>query len=210
MPIYDNQCLIDNINKLCKGLKQREIADITGTQQSRISKLLGDDDSARFSIEQISRLAEHFNVSIDYLVTGREPKPTTSTRQVCEVLVQLFEEYKLKHTTLTKDEELEIPYTICEGKMAIPDTMTEKKHMNYNALYFPIIWERNPDREYTEDELDNLRNDLMFGGNELPSNTSINKFLSAFIPIYELHDAGKMPDEAYKYTVNSLLENLSS
>ena len=210
MSHYHNEILVKNIEKLrdANHMSQHELAEIAGTQQSRISKLLGADDSARFSIEQVYKLAEHFNVSIDYLVTGKEPQPTTSKRQICEVLVQLFDKYHLKHNTLVRNEELEIPVTVYEGKVELPGTDTEVRRMEYNTLYFPIVWDRNPDREYTEDELDNLQSDLLFFGNGLEDNMAINKFLSAYIPIHELHDAGKMPDEAYKFTINSLLENL--
>lgn len=37
---------------------------------------------------------------------------------------------------------------------------------------------------------------------------AFNKFLDAYIPIHGLHSAGKMPDEAYKYTIKSLLETI--
>lgn len=207
---YDNDILKANIEKLRKdkGMTQNDLADVAGVQQSRISALLGKDAGARFSIDQIYRLAQHFGVSIDFLVTGEEPKPANSTRRVCEALVSFFENYYLESTDYERTEEVHIPYTCYENGYHFPDTDEEKRTFKYHALFFPHCWKLNPDREYTEEELENLESDDRYCGNELSFNISINQFLDAFIPVYRLYDAGKMPEDAYKYTVKSLLDGI--
>ncbi len=209
---YDNEILKANINKLRdnSGMSQKDFAAIAGIHQSRLSTLLGDDKGNRFSIEQIYRIAHHFGVSIDYLVTGKEPEPIKTPRQVCEALVSLFEKFYLDTKDFEVIETIDIPYyTPVDGGYSMPELHTEEKTIKYHALFFPHCWAPNPDREYTEDEMDELHMDNIYNGNELPKNIAINKFLDAFIPIHKLYAAGKMPDEAYKYTVNSLLDNLS-
>lgn len=210
MPIYDNEILKDNIEKLQKdnGLNQESFAKKAGISQSRLSKLLGSDEGARFSIEQVCNIANEFNVSIDYLVTGKEPKVINSTRKICEILVQLFEDYYLKHTDFSREEEIQqVIYSYQDG-YNIPDIECSKKEIKYNALFFSQCWYPNPNRDYTDDELDSLRDEAYQSGNELIHSIEINKFLNAFIPIFELYDAAKMPNEAYKYTVQSLLDNV--
>lgn len=210
MRVYDNEILKANIEKLRKGkgLSQAEFAEIAGVQQSRISKLLGNDDGGRFSIEQVYNIASAFRVSIDYLVTGNEPQPISSARQVCEVLVHLFDDYFLEHSDFSRVEEIERPIYYYENGYQVPDSETNKRTIKYDALYFPHCWYPDPGREYTEDEMMELQSEASQIGNELSRNIAINKFLSAYIPIHELHSAAKMPDEAYHYTVQSLLDSV--
>ena len=211
MSIYDNEVLKANIELLRKnsGLSQEDFAKIAGVHQSRLCTLLKNDKGARFSIEQVYRIADHFHVSVDYLVSGREPEPINSAKSVCEALVTLFEKFYLDHSDFERSEEIDIPMTRYDKDgNPIPELDTEKRTIKYHALFFPHTWGPNPDREYTEDELDELHMDDFYNGNELTKNIAINKFLDAFIPIFKLHDAGKMPDEAYKYTVTSLLEGV--
>ena len=210
---YDNEILKTNIRKLRddSGLSQEKFAEIVGVHQSRLSKLLGNDDSNRFSIEQVYRIAKHYNISIDYLVTGEKPKPINSAKAVCEFLVQLFEDYYLEHHDYSRGEIISIPGYYYDSKgHKIPDSEEEKKTIKYNCLFFANCWYPNENREYTEDELDELHMDELYNGNSLPKNIAINKFLNAFIPIHELHSAGKMPDEAYQYTIKSLLDSIDS
>jgi len=203
---YDNEILKANIEKLRKdnGLSQTEFAEIAGVQQSRISKLLGNDGGARFSIEQIYNIAKHFNLSIDYLVTGAEPNPTSSTKQICEVLVHFFDEHWLEHTTLERVEDCFYPVYV----NGYPDSKHEHMKEKYEALFFPNYWHLNPDRDYTYDEMDELQSEMHQVGNDLQHNMAINRFLKAYIPVHELHASGKMPDDAYKYTVQSLLDSV--
>ena len=209
---YDNEMLKTNISKLRDDnrMSQKDFAAIAGIHQSRLSTLLGDDKGNRFSIEQIYRIASRFGVSIDYLVTGREPEPISTAKQVCEVIVSLFENFHLDNNDFERSETIDIPmYTIDKDGHKIPELDTEKRTIKYHALFFSHCWGPNPDREYTEDELDELQMDDYYNGNEITENIAINKFLDAFIPVFKLHDAGKMPDEAYKYTINSLLDSIS-
>ena len=210
MPNYDNEILKANIEKLRSDndMKQEDIAAIAGVQQSRISKLLGNDAGARFTIEQICKIASHFNVSIDYLVTGKEPQPISSTKKVCEALVTLFENYSLETYDFDRIEKISYPVTEYENGYHTSEIQTEKRTFKYHSLFFPYCWHFNPDREYTEEQLENLEFDERYCGNELSFNKEINKFLDAFIPVHKLYDAGKMPEDAYKYTVQSLLEGI--
>lgn len=207
---YDNELLKRNIATILdkSGMNQTEFAKIMGISQSRLSKLLGTDEGNRFSIEQIFKLSEKFNVSIDYLVTGKN-QSTNTAKQICELLVQLFDNHYLESTSFSRDEEERIPtyYYDSENHM-IPDVELRKFQNNYNALFFAEYWYPIEGRDYTEDELDELRFEANQVGNNLTDNIKINKFLNAFIPIHQLHIQAKMPDEAYEYTVNSLLSGI--
>lgn len=203
---YDNEILKANIRKLRddSGLNQDDFAAIAGISQSRLSKLLGNDKGNRFSVDQVYKIASHFNVSVDYLITGAEPKPTSSTKQICEVIVHLFDDHWLDHVDHSREEDAYYPVYM----NGLPDTDHERLTIKYNALFFPEYWYPDPNREYTEDEMDDLRCETYQVGNDLQSNMAINKFLKAYIPVHELHSAGKMPDDAYNYTVQSLLNSI--
>ncbi len=210
---YDNEILKTNIRKLRddSGLSQEKFAEIAGVHQSRLSKLLGSDDGSRFSIEQIYRIAKHFCVSIDYLVTGEKNKPVSSAKSLCEILIQLFDEFHLEHTDYSREEFVDVlcfHYDEMDRRVEYYDS--EKKNIKHHALFFPHGSSPDPNREYTESELEDLQDDARKNGSDLPKNIAINRFLDAYIPIHELHSAGKMPDEAYKYTINSLLDGIEN
>ena len=212
MSYYDNSILKTNIKTLAKkeGLTQKELAKIAGMKQPRISKLLNDDDddSCRFTIDQIFLLAKHFNVSIDYLVTGKEHEPIDSPRRICEVLVHLFEHYWLQHSEISLVEEMYIPTYYWDSGYQIPTSKKETKKNTYTTLYFPSCWNINPEGKYTDDELDILHQEISDIGNLLDRNISINTFLSAYIPIHKIYEERKMSEEAYRHAVESLLENV--
>lgn len=209
---YDNEILKSNIERLRKknGLSQDQLAKIAGIHQSRMSVLLNEDSKARFSIEQIYLIAEYFDVSIDSLVKGEESKRINTSRQICEFLVQLFESNNLDYKRFSREEKTFTPSYYIEDGYMVPSSKSGEKTISYNALFFPSTWQLNPEREYSEDELDAYYDTLEFDGNLLLNNIAINKFLDAYIPIYKLYSSDKMPKHSYDYTVKSLLENIKN
>ena len=208
MSDYDNDLLKRNINKLKDEyrISQDALAKIAKTSQPRLCKLLGDDKGSRFSIEQVYLIAQHFGVSIEYLITGKEPEPSNSTRNVCQYIVALFENFEIEEYSFDRIEQIKIPYTYYDSNgIPMPELDIENKSIKYHALFFPNCWKLNPEREYTKNELDEKQSNEYYNGNEIPSNIEINKFLDAFIPIHKLYSSRKMPKDAYEYTVNTLL-----
>lgn len=87
--------IIERIESLAGNMKQKELGEIIGCSQSKISELLSRTEKKRFSVEELERIADFFNVSVDYLL-GREtvqekPIEQITPRKFCEILVQMLD-----------------------------------------------------------------------------------------------------------------------
>lgn len=209
---YDNEILKNNILKLLndRHISQVALASATDMKQPRLSKLLNNDEGNRFSIEQICKIANFFDVSIEFLLTGKEQESISTTKQVCRALVSLFENYHLEFHDFEREEKVATPVIKYDYyERALPDIEETQKTIKYHSLFFPHTYSNvNPEQNYSEDELQDLFLDYACEGNELYKNIEINNFLNAFIPIHKLHISRQIPEEAYHYTVESLLEGL--
>ena len=172
-------------------------ADI-GMSQSNMSKRLSEnDDSTRFTLEQVYDIAERFGVSVDELLGHKVSNKQVPTKEICRFLVGLLEEHQVRVIKHEKDEEYQYP-----------PRPERKHHVIYNALYFPnYFYEREA---VDEDAALNLRTDIEFGGNNLPENEKINDFLNHYLDIRDRHDDGQYSDENYKILLDAyykMLEN---
>ena len=87
---YEETCLA-NVKGLMQknGDSQKVLADIIGCDRSRISKVFSEKDKAFFTIEQLILIAQHYDVSLDYLVGNKTPEKTSF--DVADVLQVLFD-----------------------------------------------------------------------------------------------------------------------
>lgn len=94
---HDFSILKRNINILIKEkgvTTQDKLGEIIGKSQSSVSKALSTDNkSAGFTVEQICRIADHFEISIDELL-GREIR--LSYEKICNTLITLLTVNKLQ------------------------------------------------------------------------------------------------------------------
>ena len=76
-------------------ITQQQLADAIDMSQSNISKALSLKDKKCFTVEQIYRIAEYFNVSIDYLLGYKNEKyGSISQRDVGKFLISLIKNKK--------------------------------------------------------------------------------------------------------------------
>ena len=70
MPIFDQNILKRNIKELLKNknITQQQLAQTIGMSQSNVSKALSEGDKKCFTVEQIYSIADHFGVSIDWML----------------------------------------------------------------------------------------------------------------------------------------------
>lgn len=80
--------------------------------------------------------------------------------------------------------------------------------VKYIKVFFPICWNHERDKDYSEDIIDNFCTDEEFKGNLLPESKMINQFLDMFIPIYKSYTLGIMNEEEYKLIVNGIIKTL--
>ena len=193
-----------------RGLKQKDIVEITGMPQANVSRALDTENKKMFTVDQLYKLAEAFEVSIDELL-GRRRKYTRyqdpTQREICAFLVDLFERgyfSHFKHLITEKvyevkeeyDQELGFSCPVCEDS---------DKAIEYTCMYLDNYWHFNPDLYEDQESLIEAQDQLNQCGNDLSNHMKINEFLNKYIKIFTMYKDGELPEDAYRYTVNGYL-----
>ncbi len=185
-----------------RNYKQKDIMRITGMPQANVSRALDTENKKMFTIDQLYKLADDFDVSIDELL-GRNNKSVNaapSLEEISSFLVNLFETGHLRHCKHTVKE------TVPEDTMVyIPEYDREEpsidyveKDFEYDALYFSNS--RSPVRTYKINSDDDHSGSLY-------DNQEINIFLAHYLKIFDLYKDGILPKDAYDFVVKGYLEN---
>lgn len=191
--------LKENVTKLMKekGLTQKVLAEHIGMTQPNLNKCLipsTSKASRNFTLEQVCLLADYFGTSVDELL-GRQTSIRTHTPlEIGQFLASLIENNQIKHIDYKHDETHVFPAGDPEGDWYHDETVT----VNYNAFYFPNYFHvpeyiKDDDPDYEE-----VRSDIMYGGNDSPNNMAINNFLDRFIGTFEKYAAKDISPEEYK------------
>lgn len=213
MSFCDANILIRNIQSLMKtnDITQEKLASILGMSQPNVSKALSLKDKKCFTLDQVVGIADHFGVSIDYLVGNRSPKSReTGPRAVAEFLSKVIESHDAKYTTVNVEEsvyEVKEHYNSFAGYVTEP--ATEAKRINsYLAFYFPDYWQI-PDPSYVDDDsFEELLSDARYNGNESRMKP-VNDFIRKFIQIFEIFDKKGVDEDAYRTVVDNYLSKLN-
>lgn len=203
MKNIDFSILKRNIRKHMESnnMSQQQLANVLGMSQSNLSKRLKiDDDSHRFTLEQVCLIAEHFNVSLDDLVGIRPKEPEMSTENICELMSHLIRKYQIVHFKHQVEEEEWTPSTGI-------DCYIQKKVVDYDAFYFPNYI--TPPDYFDEFRLDDLQDEVRACGNELPNNMAINNFLHRFIDAFEKYDSGVYSEDDYNILIDAYFRILN-
>lgn len=177
-------------------MSQADLAKLLGMSQSNVSKCLKlDDDSRRFTLEQVCTIAQHFNVSLDELVGIRPQDKQYSAEDICRLFAHLITKYQVVHFTHQVEEEAWVPSQYSY------DCVIQKKIVDYDAFYFPNY--TTPPKYFDEERLLDLADEARQVGNDLPSNMAINNFLQRFIDAFEKYDAGVHSKEDYDILVEA-------
>ncbi|MGN0354737.1 MAG: helix-turn-helix domain-containing protein [Muricoprocola sp.] len=173
-------------------LTQAELGSIIGISQPNISKYISPQyKGPGFALEHVLRIADYFNVSIDFLL-GREIKDNTHVTNIgdcCANIVKMFEgNFNAKFELID----------ISEQDMTTWDEYPNPIDRKYYAIYF------SEQKRESADQIDlNSYNAY-----------SINKFIKRFINIRSMKQRGDLDEEDYntlleKYIKDSQNETLS-
>lgn len=181
------------------GMKQNKLADEIGMKESRISLIFQEGSDANFTVDQLYRISILFGVSMDYLVTGKENRATTSVKSICEFIVSMFDQFEPEIMDFMRTE------TIIEDPFLYGNN-SEEKDVMYHTLFFPICWNDKRDKDYTDDRLKKVSPQRGEDSNRLDESEKINRFLDIFIPIHRSYNLGIMSEDEYRLTIDSVLE----
>lgn len=189
--------LKENIRRLMEenNVTQTKLGEIIGMSQSNVNKCLNiQDDSRCFTLNQICKIADYFEQSIDELVGRSQMAPFPSPKFICELFMKLISHYNIVHFDHEVTEKVEVCYSI-------DDEHFEDKKVKYDAFYFPNYIYAPP--YFDEFRLEELNNEVRVDGNELHDNIKINQFLQKFIDAFEKRDSGVYDEETYNILVEA-------
>lgn len=200
--------LNQNIQTLMEqeGLTQQQLAEKIDMSQPNFSRAFNNKGGQRFTLEQICKIADHFQVSIDFLLGFEKPTNKLSEKEICTLFTSLLEQRKLVKFDISREEEIYTPYKTFDG---YPDCDTEKKHIQYNGFLFPSYFDIGPTDRYTEDQLDDFQSDILYGGNSDESNKRINAFFDRYFQIYDMYLHNQITKEFFHEIVDKFLADLS-
>lgn len=182
-----NNTVIANIRKLMSlstpVISEKELGEKVGLNEYEIGKCMGGSDS--FNLEQISKIADYFSVSVDYLL-GRK---VHSNIEICSILSELIEIRALEVETIFKKEISYIPKYMVGLELpaklkCIVDTYEKcrccssyPKIEGYNFSFWGVL----PIRCY--DECPFVPRSRLF--QYLDKETKTNDYLAFYFPMYD-------------------------
>ena len=212
MSFCNTNILIQNILSLMKAndITQEKLASILGMSQPNVSKALSLKDKKCFTLDQVVGIANHFGVSIDYLVGNKSAKSQeTGPRSVADFLSKVIESHDAKYTTVEIEESVYEPkqmYNVFSGYVDC-EASEEKRIITYPAIYFPDYWPLPDPAEVDHETYEEISSEALQIGNESRMKP-VNDFIRKFIQIFEIYDKKGVDEEAYRTVVDNYLSKL--
>lgn len=187
-----------------KQITQETLASEIGMTQPNFCRAISFKNSQCFTLEQIFKIAQYFDISVDYLLGNVKPKERSTEREICELFTDLIEKRTLVKVDFSREEEVYTP----TYRDNYPDCNITKKQISYNAFIFPRHLDPGPLDRFDEEQIDNLRSDVLFGGNIDDSNVRINTFFARYLQIYDLFVHNQMGEELFHEITEKFLDDL--
>jgi len=205
MPNMNFDILKENICKLMhdKNITQQQLGDAIGMSQSNVNKCLQIGNNTRsFTLEQVYKIADYFDRSIDELVgRNRESRPMSS-EAICDFFMSLISHYTVVHFDHEVKEKVPGPYL---DEYGLPQY--EDKVIKYDAFYFPNYI--TPPTYFDEFRLDDIQAEVLAKGPEIHENIKVNQFIQKFIDTFEKFDSGFYDEDDYHILIDAYRKILS-
>ena len=183
-----------------KRITQEALASEIGMTQPNFCRAISFKNSQCFTLEQIFKIAQYFDVSVDYLLGNIKPKERSTEREICKLFTDLIEKRTLVKVDYSREEEIYTP--TCH------DCEITKKQVSYNAFIFPSYLDPGPLDRFDEEQIDNLKYDVLYSGNSDDSNIRINTFFAQYFQIYELFVHNQIGEDLFHEITKKFLDDL--
>lgn len=197
--------LEENIRMLMrkKDITQQKLAEIAGMTQANVSKALNSKEKKHFTLDQIYRIAQAFEVSIDKLV-GNTPAGSseTSPREAFQFIIKYLCAANLRTAKLTVQETAyESEYT-GYGECRPRDIQNE-----YPVFFFPDYERISDYHTATDEEYIDIQHMFYECGNDTKYR-DLNRILKKIIPLVAQFKEGDIPDEAFQMIIEGYSKQL--
>ncbi len=206
MPELNFELLEKNIRLLIEKeqITQQQLAEIAGMTQANVSKSLNPNEKKRFTLDQVYRIAHHFNVSIDSLV-GNSPtiSATSDIKEAFLFIVKFLSAGNLRTEKITITETV---YELSNEQSNYSIYMPHNKENVYPVFFFPD-YSRFSDYKLSEQDEVDLDMEFTACGNETRF-FHLNQILKKMIPLIAQYRDGDIPEEAFQMIVDGYLKQL--
>lgn len=206
MSIFNQGILKRNIKELLKnkGMTQQQLGDAIGMEQPNISNALKEKEKKCFTVEQVYSIADHFEVSIDWILGYKTAdRIATGPRAIGAFLAELLSTKDAKCATVKIHETV---YAIDYDKNDYPNCKVEEKDNPYLAIYFPNYWDIQ-DPAKTDEELAERYSEAINCGNDT-KNVLLNEFLQKYVSILKVFHDKQISEENYQNVLKDFLNQL--
>lgn len=191
--------IIERIESLIGNMSQEKFGEIIGCKQAKVSSLLSRAGKKRFTVEELEKIADHFNVSVDSIL-GRDRRKKKekqiSPREFCEVLLDLLESPYPWNTCKVKVQDTVVQYRKRNGDRIYAEEKIEKE---YPAIVFSMYPDPHKHRAaYVADSQCNHS-----GYSE-----SVNFFLNSISQLRPVYLNHTISEDVYKFAVEGLLKEV--
>ena len=192
-------------------LKQSQFADVLETTQSNLSKLLSKNNSTCFTLNQLFKISQKFNISLDQLVGGIELSTNLSSsdniRQLCALIAKLLrEDYLSVHIASIEEDNAYREETDDVGDkigMYYKTTETNTYLTLFFSNYHKLVTHFDSQEDFEEEKAV-----LRDCGNDHEINRKINNFLSTYTQLYQLYSSGQLSADAFADMESALISNI--
>lgn len=207
MSKFNQDILKRNIRELLKNksMTQQQLADAIEMSQSNVSKALSEGDKKCFTVEQIYSIADHFGVSIDWMLGyNTAERILTGPRAVGAFFAELLSTRAAKCTPAEIHEKVyTIDYNSRDGHY---ESKVLEQDNTYLAIYFPNYWDPH-ESATTEEEFRELHSEAEQCGNDT-RNIPLNEFFQKYVSILKVFQDKQISEEAYKIVLRDYLSQL--
>lgn len=208
MSNLNSDILIQNINDLMtnNSITQKKLGEILGMSQPNINHALNPNNKKCFTLDQVIGIANHFNVSIDFLVGNtpkKSPNESISNKDICSFLMSLIE-HDIVSCLDISPTEIHFEKEPCEHTY---DSQFAKRKgpITYKAFYFSKFYQFE---DWSADNFADFEEEYFHTGNLLDKNDEINDFLSYFFKLYDLLKNNKLERKIFDQANSAKLETL--
>lgn len=208
MQKLNTKIILEKIQSLMErdGYNQSQLADKLGMTQPNFNRAFNNKNGQFFTLEQMYKISQVFNVSIDYLIGVEKPTPTSTEKEICLLFTSLLKQRKLVKMEISRKEDIYTPFSMYDH---YPELHREQHTIAYPAFVFPNFFDVGPLDRYTEEQIDNLQSDLYYNGNQDESNMRINHFFERYLKIYDMYLHNQMDEDLFDEIVSKFLADLS-
>lgn len=202
--------LIENIEKMIteRNIKATKLARETDIAQPKMSRCLNRMGDTNFSIEDICRIADYFEVSVDFLMGRNKTKSDpVSNKEICRQMMRLIESGAVTVIEKDAEEDAYLPIEYPADEVTYP--YEYKKIVSKYKMFYFSNYDQLPDPEGLDElERDEICEDCLINGTENEKGEELNSFLDYYLKFLDLYKKNNLPRDMFDTAIEDRLNQM--